>query len=126
MDWAMESPLTGYRWEIPDPFQWRGKMISFKQITDIESIRRKIETLQTVLSDYSTKTQFGYQGANDRWYLIYSEFTPYLREILCKLVVAQIVKLLDEANKLGVDVDNEKNLLLDFLKEVMPNKDPPA
>lgn len=126
-----ESDLTGYRmyanpekvgmWMTPE-----GAMtITFKQITEIESIRRQIERLQESLSSHAKKSAFGFKAPNDQWHAIDTEFSPFITEVLCKVTVAKIVKLLDEAAKLGVDTDNEKKLLLEFLKELAP-KDPPA
>ena len=98
-------------------------MITFKQITEIESIRRQIERLQEALSEKAGITTFGWLGGNDKWRAVDAEFAPYVREVLCKVTVAKIVKLRDEAAKLGVDTDNEKKLLFEVLQNLAP-KDP--
>ena len=103
-------------------------MITFMQITQIESIRRQIETLQGSLSNQAKAGVFAVAddaGSTRKWWELSAEFVPALRETLCKVTVAKIVKLLDAAAKLGVDTDNEKTLLLEFLQELAP-KDPPA
>ena len=103
-------------------------MITFKQITEIESIRRQIENLQEALTNQAKATVFAIAddvGSTRKWVEQRTEFFAYLRETLCKVTVAKIVKLLDEAAKLGVDTDNEKKLLLEFLQELAP-KDPPS
>ncbi len=126
-----ESDLTGYRPgnRFTDGFIYatsEGDMsITFTQITQIESIRRQIESLQTLLSEHANITTFGWLRENDKWRVIDTEFAPFIKDTLCKVTVAKIVKLLDEAAKLGVDTDNERKLLLEFLQELAP-KDPPA
>ena len=107
-------------------------MITFTQITEIESIRRQIENLQEALTNQAKATVFAIAddvGSTRKWVEQRTEFFAYLRETLCKVTVAKIVKLLDEAAKLGVDTDNEKKLLLEFLQELAPkhtDEDPPA
>ena len=128
-DDIVDSSWPGFRPFLPgecgETFWWSGKMITFTQITQIESIRRQIEQLQVGLTNQAKQSKFGYQDPQDRWHAIDQEFSPALRETLCKVTVAKIVKLLDEAAKLGVDTDNEKKLLLEFLQELAP-KDPPS
>ena len=101
-------------------------MITFTQITQIESIRRRIETLQEALTNQAKAVSFAIAddvGSQRKWDNLPVGVSVYLRETLCKVTVAEIVKLLDEAAKLGVDTDNEKKLLLEFLQEIAP-KDP--
>jgi hypothetical protein len=98
-------------------------MITFKQITEIESIRRQIERLQEGLTNQAKAVTFAIaddMGGTRKWDALDGEFSQYLREVLCKVTVSKIVKMLDEAAKLGVDTDNEKRLLLEFLQEIAP------
>ena len=127
-DHVHESDLTGFRPNIGlTEFTWRGHMITFTQITQIESIRRRIETLQEALTNQAKAVSFAIAddvGSQRKWDQLPVGVSVYLRETLCKVTVAEIVKLLDEAAKLGVDTDNEKRLLLDFLKEIAPKETP--
>jgi hypothetical protein len=130
-----ESYLTGMRTSIPlaGSFGYaapEGFMsITFTQITEIESIRRQIENWQMKLTNqakaqvFAIADQMGGRADQQRWDPLPADVSGYLRETLCKVTVMKIVKLLDEAEKLGVEVTNEKTLLLDFLKEIAP-KDP--
>ena len=129
-----ESSLTGMRLVGPKDKGaiWaatEGDMpITFKQITAIESIRRQIERWQETLTNQAKAAKFAILdevGSSPRWDPLPADVSDYLRETLCKVTVLKITKLLDEAEKLGVEVDNEKKLLLDFLKEIAP-KDTPS
>ena len=97
--------------------------VTFKQITEIESIRRQIENWQVKLSNQAKAVTFAIAddvGGTRKWDALPPDVSEYLRETLCKVTVVKIVKLLDEAEKLGVEVSNEKKLLVEFLKELAP------
>jgi len=125
-DRALKSELSGFRPTIiVTEFKWRDKMITFRQITEVESIRRKIEALQSVLSEHAAIVKFNWLatpagGDAAKWINVDPQFVPALREVLCRSAVAKILILLDEAAKLGVLVENEKKILADFLQEISP------
>ena len=90
--------------------------ITFAQVTYIESIRRKIETLQERLGQQAVVRRFGYLDPNDKWLPLPFETTAPLRETLCKITVTEILELLSEAEKMGVDITASKVALADFME----------
>jgi hypothetical protein len=107
-----------------DKLTWKGElMITFEQVTKIEALRRQIENLQNSLSAQANWRGFAWQGVNDNWIKIDPSATPIIREALCKFSIAKIIKLLDESERLGVDVSTSKQTLLEFLEEIKPKQE---
>jgi hypothetical protein len=106
-------------------FSWRGEpmSITFEQVTKIEALRRQIEELQGMLSAQSMYSRFGWLSPNDKWIPFSIDYTEIIRETVCKLTVAKIIKLLDESERLGVDVSISKQTLLEFLEEIKPKQE---
>jgi hypothetical protein len=97
----------------------RGKMFTFEDVTKIERIRRQIETLQTTLAQQMTITQFRWRNKyTTDWTMAHPTLTPALREAVCKVTVTEILKLLDEASKLGVDTVPGRQALAEALEHV--------
>jgi AAA+ ATPase superfamily predicted ATPase len=103
-------------------------MITFEQVTQIEAKRRQIEQLQDQLNNQAKATHFAIAddvGQKRVWIEQASALSPFFRETMCKITVAQILRLLDESERLGVDVTTSKQSLLNFL-EGLKQKEPAA
>ena len=118
-----ESDLTGYRPGRSNTCSWRGVMITFEQVTKIEALRRQIENLQNSLGSRVHIARFGWKSPNDNWIMVDDDAQPLLREAYCKHTVVKIIKLLDESERLGVDVSTSKQTLLEFLEEIKPKQE---
>jgi hypothetical protein len=94
------------------------QMITFEEVTKIETLRRQIEALQKTLTEQSNYTKFGYMNASEKWISLTYDYTPMIKEIVCKTTVVKILKLLDESARLGVDVEPSKQILIKFLEEI--------
>ena len=92
--------------------------ITFAQISHIESIRRKIEALQERLGQQAGMVKFGYYDENSNFRILPVEVLTPVREVLCKIVIVEILALLDEAEKLGVDITASKVALADFMEKM--------
>jgi len=98
-------------------------MITFEQVTQIERCRREIERLQEKL-DMQSKVCFHVSSAAaTNTVRVDTEFQPFLRETLCKAMVVKILKLLTEAEQLGVDTTYSRKALADFLEQIKPKED---
>jgi|SRR5579864_2368920 len=103
---------------------WKGKlMITFEQVTKIEVLRRQIEQLQSYLSDRARIASFGWRMSGEKFFPLDQEALPVIREAYCKFTVAKIIKLLDDSERLGVDVSASKQTLLEFLEEIKPKEE---
>jgi hypothetical protein len=120
-DWLWANSLAGYGPE--QTFSWRGEMITFEQVTKIEALRRQIEGLQSSLASQANYSAFGWQDTNNKWHPIDVGVCKVLREAYCKCTVAEIIKLLDESERLGVDVSTPKQILTKFLGEINPKEE---
>jgi len=98
-------------------------MITFEQVTKIEALRRQIENLQSSLGSRAHIARFGWRAPNDNWMLVDDDAQLVMREAYCKFTVAKIIKLLDESERLGVDVTVPKTTLLEFLEEIKPKQE---
>jgi hypothetical protein len=90
-------------------------MFTFKQITEIEAKRRQIEALQDALNHQSEFTEFAVRLEVGAYGPVDRNANPLLREALLKYTVSKIVFLLDECEHLGVDINEGKKALADFL-----------
>jgi hypothetical protein len=105
----------------------RGQHMTFEDVAKIESLRRKIEALQEVLNDRLKITILGYQVGPSltppsvaKWTPVEGNKFPIFRETLCKSTIVDILKLLDESERLGVDVTKPKEALLGILEALKP------
>jgi hypothetical protein len=89
--------------------------ITFSQVTQIESIRRRIEELQDNLKRLEAVTQFGYQSPDNKWRGLSGGLIAPMRAVACKITATEILGLLAEAEKEGVDVTESKMALVEFL-----------
>lgn len=97
-------------------------MITFEQVAKIEALRRQIEQLQGSLSSQANYTMFGWQNPNNSWRSFEGELNSLIRDTVCKYTTVKILKLLDESERLGVDVSKSKGTLLEFLEEIKPKE----
>jgi hypothetical protein len=100
-------------------------MLTFEDVTQIENLRRKIERLQTDLTDQAKVRIFGYQMmASGQWHVLDQNLFPAMRETICKGTIAEILVLLDESAKLGVDITGPKETLATFLEDLKAGRAP--
>lgn len=102
-----------------DTYMVRTTMLTFKQITKIEAMRLEIEELQKALNNYKEAMRFGCAPSiSGLMCALPVSITPYLREALCKSIVVEILKLLDDCDRLGVDTEPSKKVLMEVLESM--------
>jgi hypothetical protein len=102
-------------------------MITFKSITEIESIRRKIESQQDALNRNRKLARVDLYFDGYAMAAAPAESHQIIREALCELNIRNILLLLDDAQQLGVDVTQEKATLAAALRELgMDREDTPS
>lgn len=101
------------------------RMMDFKDVVAIEAKRRKIEQLQNQLEGASRATfartlPVAGGRAIDLVNEVEDAAQGVLREAHCKWIVVKILRLLDDCEHMGVDIQPSKKVLLDFLEEMKP------
>jgi hypothetical protein len=113
----MNNPYTQFPFGKDRAFlMTENGMVTFEQVTQIEAKRRQIEELQGILNLHATLTKFGFNNTHGHWTALPESASEVIREALCKHTVVQIIRLLDESERLGVDVTTSKQTLLTFLE----------
>jgi hypothetical protein len=90
-------------------------MLTFEQLTEIETKRREIEQLQDLLNQQRKYAEFGVHTGQGKFAALPRDVNSLIHEVVCKFTVAKIIKLLDECEHLGVDVVEAKQTLAGFL-----------
>lgn len=102
-------------------------MITFESIAKVENIRRKIEHAQAQLDFFANAVGFGVINALGNMLLdhrVPASAVPFMKEALCKSIVAEVLELLSEAEGLGVDATGPKQKVAEFLRMLAPGAKP--
>lgn len=92
--------------------------ITFEQVANITNVHRSIARLQDQLNNQKGLMTFAVArdtAGQRKWEELSSIQCEAARDVLCKVTVVEILGLLDEAQRLGVDVTKSKEALAEFL-----------
>ena len=94
------------------------RMIKFADVVAIEEHRREIERLTHRLERAASIEKFVGKTYSLPDWEVSNEFRNLIREALCKSITAEIIKLLGECHKLGVDITESEQKLQEFLEQL--------